>query len=152
MTANDLLRRLEVVRQRGTGRWSARCPAHPDKSPSLSIRECDRGILMHCFSGCTIDEICVALDLKVSDLFQDAPASHTAYRERVRRTQERERKTQRDEADGFTVDALREADYFVQSRQGLDISGWTNDRLNNEIDALAEAHALLWAEELASWI
>ncbi len=39
------------------GKWSGqsalcRCPAHDDKSPSLSIRQGDRGFLVHCFAGC----------------------------------------------------------------------------------------------------
>lgn len=49
-------------------------------------------------------------------------------------------------------DALREADYFTRSRQGLDIAAWNHERLNDELEALADAWALLWAEELAQWI
>jgi len=43
------------------GQWTGyramcRCPAHADNTPSLSIRQGDRGILVHCFAGCdTID-------------------------------------------------------------------------------------------------
>jgi hypothetical protein len=91
------------------------------------------------------------LNLSVSDLFHDAPDSHASYCERRRHTQERQRKALYAEVDGFTIDALREADYFTRSRQGLDILAWTHERLNSELDALAEAYALLWAEELASW-
>ena len=29
-----------------------RCPAHADATPSLSLRQGDRGILVHCFGGC----------------------------------------------------------------------------------------------------
>ena len=38
-----------------------RCPAHADKSASLSIRVGDRAVLFHCFAGCTTDEIFAAL-------------------------------------------------------------------------------------------
>lgn len=39
-----LLERLDRVRQAGDGKWLARCPAHKDHSPSLSIRDAgDRG-------------------------------------------------------------------------------------------------------------
>lgn len=151
MTVEAFLDRLEGVRSRGTGKWSARCPAHHDKSPSLSVREAERGLLVHCFAGCTLVEVMAALNLPESHLFHDAPDSHASYRERRRRTEERQRKAQYAEVDGFTIDALREADYFVRSRQGLDISAWTQERLHNELDALAEGYALLWAEELASW-
>src|SRR4029077_5210347 len=73
MTAAEILPRLESVRARGHGRWHARCPAHTDKSPSLSIREGDDGrLLVHCFAGCTIEKITDALGLRVADLFTDA--------------------------------------------------------------------------------
>ena len=76
MTASELVGSLESVRARGPNKWGARCPAHADKSPSLSIREGDDGrLLVHCFAGCTIDEITSALGLRVSDLFTDATIS-----------------------------------------------------------------------------
>lgn len=48
---NRLLDPLEKVKKTGTDRWIARCPAHADKSPSLSIRYADDRILLHCFGG-----------------------------------------------------------------------------------------------------
>lgn len=71
MTVFEILPSLESVHARGQGRWSARCPAHADKSPSLSVMEGDRGILLKCFAGCRIDEITSALGLRVADLFTD---------------------------------------------------------------------------------
>ena len=39
----------------GAGRWKARCPAHNDRSPSLSIREGDDGrVLVLCRAGCSL--------------------------------------------------------------------------------------------------
>lgn len=70
-----LLDKLERVRGTGPGRWSARCPAHKDRSPSLSIREVDDGrILLHCFSGCGVDAIVAALGMSMEDLFPPRPA------------------------------------------------------------------------------
>lgn len=46
------------------------CPAHNDKKPSLSVREGDDGrVLLHCFNGCTIQEICAAIGIALSYLF-----------------------------------------------------------------------------------
>ena len=45
---------------RGT-RGECRCPAHDDRSPSLSVRLGDTAILFHCFAGCTSAEIMRAL-------------------------------------------------------------------------------------------
>lgn len=74
MTASVLLARLEGVRERRPGEWSARCPAHRDKSPSLSIRETDDGkVLVHCFAGCSAAEVIAAVGLEMSDLFPQRP-------------------------------------------------------------------------------
>ena len=46
------------------------CPAHDDENPSLSICEAvDGKILLKCFSGCTIVDICTSLNIQVSELF-----------------------------------------------------------------------------------
>ncbi|MEO7861378.1 MAG: hypothetical protein ABIU05_13230 [Nitrospirales bacterium] len=73
MTTAAWLSRLEGVRSRSTGEWLARCPAHQDKNPSLSLSEGERGLLVKCWSGCTLAEITVALGLRVADLFYDSP-------------------------------------------------------------------------------
>jgi len=66
----NTLSRLEKPRQRQPGQWSARCPAHPDKSPSLSVRETpDGAVLLHCFGGCETAEIVASMGLELSDLF-----------------------------------------------------------------------------------
>jgi putative DNA primase/helicase len=42
--------------------WMARCPAHDDRKPSLSIRDADDGkILFHCHAGCGQDRVIAAL-------------------------------------------------------------------------------------------
>ncbi|MDX9973349.1 MAG: DNA primase [FCB group bacterium] len=70
MSAETLLSKLEGVRDRGHGRWLARCPAHEDRSPSLSLRETDDGtVLIRCFAGCGAADIVHAVGLELSDLF-----------------------------------------------------------------------------------
>jgi hypothetical protein len=39
---------LVEARRTGTGRWQARCPAHQDRLPSLSIREGPDGRILVC--------------------------------------------------------------------------------------------------------
>lgn len=80
MTAETLLSRLERVRQRTADQWSARCPVHDDKGPSLSVRElADGRVLLHCFAGCEVDEIVGAVGLTLTDLFPpSAPAGQGA--------------------------------------------------------------------------
>ncbi len=72
MNCQALLDRLDAVRPRGDGRWSARCPAHGDTSPSLSVRELPDGrILIYCFAGCDVQAVTAALGIQLSDLFPE---------------------------------------------------------------------------------
>lgn len=47
----------------------ARCPAHKDNSPSLSVAEKGDKILIFCHAGCDRDSILSALGIEISDLF-----------------------------------------------------------------------------------
>ncbi|GMR20197.1 MAG: hypothetical protein BMS9Abin36_0792 [Gammaproteobacteria bacterium] len=77
MDAEKLLDRLDCVRQTGDGRWIARCPAHDDRSPSLSIRELEDGrILIHDFGGCAATDVLTAIGLSLSDLYPDKLSHH----------------------------------------------------------------------------
>lgn len=71
MDVNELLSRLDKVRQNRPGEWSARCPAHADKSPSLSIKENGGYTLIHCFGGCEPADVIEKLGLTFSDLFPE---------------------------------------------------------------------------------
>jgi len=51
MSADSLARILEAIRSGSS--WMAKCPAHEDRNPSLSIREVDGKVLLHCHAGCT---------------------------------------------------------------------------------------------------
>lgn len=77
MTAESILSRLDRVRQTGQNTWLARCPAHPDRSPSLSVRELDDGcVLIHCFAGCDTAAILSAVGLEFADLFPPKSIDH----------------------------------------------------------------------------
>ncbi len=50
--------------------YQARCPAHEDNSPSLSISAAEDGtVLLKCHSGCTAEAVVTALGLTMRDLF-----------------------------------------------------------------------------------
>lgn len=74
-----ILDRLTLVRRAGEGRWMARCPAHEDRTPSLSVKLLQDGrILLHCFGcGTGAVEIIMSLGLQPSELF---PAAMREYR------------------------------------------------------------------------
>jgi hypothetical protein len=65
----NLLQRLEKVKGRN-GSWTARCPAHNDKGPSLAVRETEDGrVLVHCFAGCETASVLGSVGLDMTDLF-----------------------------------------------------------------------------------
>lgn len=143
MTIEHVLSLLDQVKPRGTGKYSARCPAHNDRSPSLSIREGDKGILAHCWAGCDLSSICASLGIKPADLFYGATSSRTQIAEARRRKANQHR--QHVAAD-LTIDAMKAAEEFIRSRGSLDISQWSPERLDSELNALAVAYALLEGE------
>lgn len=73
-----LLSQLTKVRPNGHGQWTACCPSHKDRSPSLAIRHTDDGkILLKCFAGCSAHEIVSAVGLSLIDLFPPRESNHS---------------------------------------------------------------------------
>ena len=65
-----VLPNLEKVRPNGDRSWMACCPAHEDRTPSLSISAGDDGrVLLNCFAGCGVEAVLAALGLELSDLY-----------------------------------------------------------------------------------
>lgn len=135
----------------GPDRWSGHCPSHGSKQHrDLSIKLAAPRILVHCFAGCPKLAICASLGIELKDLFtnaldRDPQKRHAAARQRDRQRQAREQQSQQE---GTLIDLLREADYFIRSRCGIDITTWTDDRLNDELNLLADAYHLLEHEAL----
>jgi hypothetical protein len=72
VSAKALLDRLHRIKQTAPGRWIAACPSHPDRRPSLSIREVDDGrVLIKCFAGCGAIDVLDSLGLSWAALFPD---------------------------------------------------------------------------------
>lgn len=81
MSVDTLLQRLTKVKG-GKGHWTACCPAHEDRSPSLAVTETDDGrILLKCFANCSVQEIVGAIGMDMTDLFPD---SNDHYKPKVK--------------------------------------------------------------------
>lgn len=146
MTGEDFINMLDGVRQTSRG-WTACCPAHDDSNPSLSISLGNDGrILVYCFAGCPVQEICKALGLQVRDLFSSNKRDPKVREKHRRREHERLRKQQQWQLKGFQIDVIREAECLIQSACGIDISTWGTERLNRELDRLACAYATFGKE------
>ena len=73
----NMLQNLDKVKRTAKG-YQARCPAHDDGGPSLSLSEGGDGrVLLHCFAGCSTASVVAAMGLTMSDLF---PPSNTRHR------------------------------------------------------------------------
>lgn len=71
MTLEQFVSRLEGVKPTRQG-YLARCPAHQDTSPSLTVKDGERSnIVLHCFAGCRPSEVCASLGISLKDLFDD---------------------------------------------------------------------------------
>lgn len=66
-----VLARLEW-KQSGDG-YMARCPAHDDRTPSLSVKESGGKVLLNCFAGCTTEAVLERLGLTWGDTFPSTP-------------------------------------------------------------------------------
>jgi CHC2 zinc finger len=75
MRIERLAERLNA-KSTGDGRWMAKCPAHDDRTPSLSLRRGRDGRnLWHCFgAGCAPHDIARAIAVPVEELLRDTPA------------------------------------------------------------------------------
>ena len=70
MIVADLVSRLHA-RRSGEG-WMAKCPAHDDRTPSLSINEgTDGRALLKCHAGCNTDDVLAAVGITRRDLFPE---------------------------------------------------------------------------------
>lgn len=99
MTAHEVAARLHA-RRSGAG-WIARCPAHDDRQPSLSIRAGRDGrVLICCFAGCATDSVLAAAGLGWRDVCGDAGAGNRRRNaaELARLHRECEQREQREQA------------------------------------------------------
>ena len=149
MTVDDFLHRLEAVRRTSRG-YLARCPAHADRHPSLSVSEGERGILVKCWAGCTTEEIVRALGLTVRGLFYDADQKGQRTRRSVAL---RPRLFDwRHTASDFLhhAEGLRHrAERVLEAARGLDLSAWSEQDRDAAMNAVCRAYGgLEWAGAL----
>jgi len=75
MKIDEFLALVETPRPIGPGKFQGPCPSHHDKHPSFNITEGGQGILVKCWAGCSVEDICQALGIQVRDLFYDSDSA-----------------------------------------------------------------------------
>lgn len=71
MNVLDLISRLDKAKQTTSDQWVARCPVHQDRLPSLSIRDAGDRILLHCFAGCSTQDVLAAIGMSFADVLPE---------------------------------------------------------------------------------
>ena len=68
------------------GRYIARCPAHDDRQPSLSLKAIDGAALVRCHAGCATEDIMASLEMSMRDLFDNQRGADYRYTDRTGKT------------------------------------------------------------------
>jgi phage/plasmid primase-like uncharacterized protein len=111
----------------------ARCPAHVDLTPSLSIREtANRTLLLKCFAGCTAEDVMDAIELPLATLFpssyalafnKDRPIDRAALDDQVRSQP----------TSDVRIDRARQAAMTARHRRSLECDPYDLNELANEL-------------------
>jgi putative DNA primase/helicase len=127
MTLAKVLERFPDAKKSGNG-WMACCPAHDDKSPSLSINEGDDGrVLLNCFGEkCSVDAICESIGLKPADLFSKTPLASMSTKPHRSQEKRGNRRRSEPETDRKVFDTSAEAVRYIEDMKGREADhSWT---------------------------
>lgn len=103
-------------RKAGAG-WCCKCPAHDDRTPSLSIHAGDDGrALVNCHAGCTVDAVCGAIGLRPADLFTPDPSRRNGHTPRTRRRGDGDETTRKPARGGDSVTVASDANPHAGGR------------------------------------
>lgn len=138
MNINELLPYFQGVKQTKQGSYQARCPAHDDKTASLTISIIDNKILLHDHAGCQTADILAQIGLNMKDLFYNignghrGPAKVIPFEPQARLPEPKKPAKvftrEQIERDQFTValydytDATGKLAYIIQKKKGKEYS------------------------------
>ena len=129
-----VLSKLDRVQRSGDG-WIARCPAHDDDTPSLSIAEGEDGrVLLHCHGGCEPEAVCAAIGSETRDLF---PTDSSPDRQHGSSTSARKKNQKKTHL--TLADAVAAATWYVRNNQG---AGWSLTHNHGYTDQFGEKELL----------
>ena len=125
MTLEEVLERFPDAKPSGTG-WMARCPAHEDRNPSLSISEGDHWkVLLCCLAGCRNLAVCEAVGLKFADLFTSPSTASTSTEPRQSQKNEGNRRQEAAKPQGRAFATSGDAVAILERRHGPVSASWT---------------------------
>ncbi len=119
---------LAALRERGHepkpsgSEFICRCPAHDDRNPSLSFKEGSEGqVLLHCHTGCSVEDVCRALGLSMADLFPSNGSSKATQENGYKDAKQGERRARAAQLASAIVDAAHpsQKDHPYLLRKGV---------------------------------
>jgi len=119
-------------RRSGAG-WTARCPSHEDRRPSLSVAEGDDGrALVRCFAGCPTEAVVSALGLRMSDLM---PNDNGRWNQNLKNPKKSEGfgSDSSDSGNGQVFQTAEQAIASLESRLGLLAARWNYHDATGEL-------------------
>ena len=78
-TFDQIIARTDARSSGVAGQYSGKCPSHDDNSPSLSLKLTEDRILIKCYVGCSIKEVCSGLEIEESELFRESGAERKTF-------------------------------------------------------------------------
>lgn len=97
--------------------WCCRCPAHDDRTPSLSIHAGDDGrALVNCHAGCSVDAVCGSIGLRPADLFTDDSSRRNGHAPKTRRRGDGDETTRKPARGGDSVTVASDANPHASGR------------------------------------
>jgi len=127
----DAKKLTEALRGRWHGRYgTARCPAHADRSPSLSVAEGRDGkVLVKCFGGCEQRHVIDALrQVGLWAGHVDSAAAPTEAERQAQRKRDAERERDQQRRDAFVQRTWRETWAAAVPASGSPIEAWFRAR------------------------
>ena len=110
-------------RRNGNG-WSAQCPAHDDRNPSLSIDEGDDGrALVRCHAGCSAEEIIASLGMTMRDLMPEDQGSSRKSRSKTAKSKASS-PHRNEQPEPRTYATAKDAVAELESRHGERSAAW----------------------------
>jgi len=141
----EFLSCLEGVNATPKG-YVACCPAHDDARPSLSIREADDRLLVHCWAGCRTIDVLVAVGLVFPDLFLDSVGRKERHHRNGPRQPERlprwywDWRSQCAELERCIQVKREHAEAMLSATHGLDVNALTAAEFDEVMDLVVRAY------------
>lgn len=148
MTAVDIAGALHG-RRSGRG-YVAPCPAHDDRSPSLSINEREGRVLVHCFAGCSQADVIAAL--RARGLWSEKERAEWTPADQARRAREHaEVRRIRSEAGYFAGAAALMVGWALEELSLADPERRVHAALLARLHVSPESEYRAWLERDPAW-